>query len=360
MVTLLFAVALQQPALPQKQLVPDLRIAAADAGEDFTLASSVAEAGGRIFISDLRVPTIFRFDARGKPEGKVGRAGQGPGEYRFPAILGAVGDTLWVGDAQQQRILLYPADGKPGRTVALTGGRSGVLAYSADGTSLAIPMWGSNRAFPDQPPKLPLLRFGLDGTRADTLLQVAVQLGQLQLDLPGGNFLIGPQPFDDSPLVAASSAGDGFVLVERRTTGPAVITVTRFGSDGVVRWQRRIDYPSGPLDPVVIDSVVRDKMKPASPELPAIPEATVRKALVIPPRLIAVFSAHLAPDGTLWLRRPGPVGSAPRYTVLDREGRPAFEVATPPGKLLGFGTGTVWFGAKDEDDLPIVTRYRIQ
>jgi hypothetical protein len=359
MLTLLLAISFQAPQLPQKQLVLDLRIAAADAGEDFTLASGVVEAGGKIFIADLKVPTIFRFDGRGKPEGRVGRSGQGPGEYRFPAPMGVVADTLWVADALQQRILLYTVDGKPARTITVAGGRTGSLAYSADGATLAIPGWSSTRGFPDQPPELPLIRYRPDATRPDTLLQVAVMLGQMQLELPGGA-LIGPQPFDDSPLVTASTAGDGFVIVERRTTGPAVLTVTRYGSDGMRRWERRIDYVPGPLDPTVIDSVVRSKMKPAAPDLPAIPEATVRKGITIPPRLIAVYSAHLAPDGTLWLRRPTTAGRPEKYTVLSKEGRPAFEVTTPPGKLIGFGTGTVWFGSKDEDDLPVVTRYRVR
>ena len=360
MLTLLLALSFQVPQLPQKQLVPDLRIAAEDVGEEFTLASSVAEVGGKIFIADQKVPTIFRLDGRGKPEGRVGRTGQGPGEYRYPALLGAVADTLWVGDALQPRVLLYPADGRPARTITVPGGRSGSLAYSADGTVLALPGWSSARGFPDQPPELPLLRYRPDGTRADTLQQVAVMLGQMQLDMQNGTFLVSPQPFDDSPLVTASTTGDGFVVVERRTTGPAAITVTRFGVDGKKRWERRIDYVAGPLDRTVVDSVVRFRMEPAAPGLPAIPEATVRKAIIIPPRLIAVYSAHLAPDGALWLRRPGSVGGAEKFTVLDREGRPAFEVRTAPGKLIGFGAGTVWFESKDEDDLPVVTRYRVQ
>jgi hypothetical protein len=189
---------------------------------------------------------------------------------------------------------------------------------------------------------------------------VEVRLGQMALEFPNGDFISTLQPFDDHPLVAPSLSGDGFAVVERWTTGPATFTVTRYAPDGTRRWVTPIDYFAGPLDPTVIDSVARQWMTPRAPEIPPIPEAAVRKVLVIPPRLIAVLSAHLAPDGTLWLQRPTTVGAPARYTVLSNEGRPAYEVTTPVGRIIGFGNGTVWIGSKDEDDLPVVTRYRIR
>jgi hypothetical protein len=121
-----------------------------------------------------------------------------------------------------------------------------------------------------------------------------------------------------------------------------------------------MDYAAGPIEPSIVDSVIRSRTEPEIPQISPVPEAEVRKALHIPPRLLPVLSVAVAPDGAVWLRRPTPVGRPARYTVLNKDGRPAFEVSAPSGRLLGFGNGSVWIGTKDENDLPVVTRYRVQ
>jgi hypothetical protein len=41
----------------------------------------VCYTGQYIFVSDMKTATFFRFDAEGKYLNKIGRKGQGPGEY---------------------------------------------------------------------------------------------------------------------------------------------------------------------------------------------------------------------------------------------------------------------------------------
>jgi len=352
---------LQSAQLPQKHLVEELRITSPGSGE-FVAVGSVTETAGAIYLSDWREPAIYRFDPQGRFVGRVGREGDGPGEYRVPITLGARGDSLWLWEPSQQRLTLWDPAGHLVRTTAVTDGggsyASGVLL--PDGGIAKLPNWSSANGSAGQV-SAPVLRFTPAGRLRDTLLTIPVGVDHFQFETGPKMYLIGQQPFIDSPLLVASIVGDGFIRVDRATDGPPRIGLTRYDASGRVRWRRSISYTPAPLDPTVIDSVIRGYTNPADSRAPKVPEATVRAGITIPPRAVPVLSVTLGTDGRIWLRMPTPAGAPAHYMVLGSNGAPAFDLLLPPrGRILGSPGPKLWVLLSDDDDLPIAVRYRVE
>src|SRR5690606_29638949 len=51
------------------------------------------------------------FDETGRFIRQVGRAGDGPGEYRFPGPFGFIGDTIWIAEGRTGRMTLFDSAG---------------------------------------------------------------------------------------------------------------------------------------------------------------------------------------------------------------------------------------------------------
>ncbi len=61
----------------------------------------------RIFVSQGQDYSIRVFDADGADLGRIGRQGEGPGEFSRLNSLGFVHDTLWVRDNQLERLSFF-------------------------------------------------------------------------------------------------------------------------------------------------------------------------------------------------------------------------------------------------------------
>jgi hypothetical protein len=352
---------LQSQPLPERRLVEDLRLPSASADVELSVIASVVEIGDRIYLSDWRTPAIHHFDSRGGYRGVLGRDGDGPGEYRRPVVLGARADTLWVWDPTQRRATFWGPDGKFIRTAApLSGSGFGAGTVLADGGLATIPSWSSSQG-QERRVTGAVVGYGPDGRFRDTLFTLPVSGRGMAIEAGAGSFLVSDQPFSDAPILGLSQTGDGFLRVDRAAAGPAVIELTRYEADGRVRWRRSIPHAGAPFDRSLVDSVVRTFTHPANPQAPVVPAERVLAVLEIPPRAIPVLTAGLGRDGSIWLRRPVPVGRPARYTVLSATGVPSFEVTLPPRSRLMTGTMTaLWVVSLDEDDLPTAVRYRIQ
>ena len=73
---------------------------------------------GRIVVLDLGLPGVRLYSPDGRWIRDLGRVGDGPGEYRSPKALVAVGNDVVVLDAVG-RLLRYPAAGAVGTTEAI-------------------------------------------------------------------------------------------------------------------------------------------------------------------------------------------------------------------------------------------------
>ena len=66
---------------------------------------------GNIVVNDQKVNQLFMFDERGNFIKKIGRAGQGPGEFGNPFCMTTTSDSIIVADNSNMRIQYYDLEG---------------------------------------------------------------------------------------------------------------------------------------------------------------------------------------------------------------------------------------------------------
>ena len=76
------------------------------------IGTVIATDDGRIFVADLTTTEVRIFGPDGVYRALLGRSGAGPGEFRTPASLALLGDTLMVLDPGNGRIGLHSLDGE--------------------------------------------------------------------------------------------------------------------------------------------------------------------------------------------------------------------------------------------------------
>lgn len=106
-------------AVPRLVAREELRIGSAnDPDSGFTRIGPVElDADGNVYVVESSEREILVFDTGGRRIRTIGRAGDGPGEFRFPNRMGVVGDTLWVGEDLARRVTLFSREGRVHRTI---------------------------------------------------------------------------------------------------------------------------------------------------------------------------------------------------------------------------------------------------
>lgn len=85
---------------PTLRLTEVLRVGVLEGPEEYQFAriSAVKEGSdGGIYVLDSRLHTLRVFSSTGEFVRQIGREGDGPGEFRFPYLLAAAGDTIVAG-----------------------------------------------------------------------------------------------------------------------------------------------------------------------------------------------------------------------------------------------------------------------
>lgn len=176
-------------------------------------------AGGNLHVLDARIPSVTSFDRRGVLIGTVGRAGSGPGEYRFPVALAAVADTVAVWDPALRRVTWFPPRGGV-RTTDLANGR-GVQRLAGFGTGgQLIVQVGPFYGWPPDP--------DLEGKMRLALLDATGRVGRTLFQTPDSSSVAAPVP---PPMQGSSVAAVPFAPKPRWVTTEAGLTFVATGSD---------------------------------------------------------------------------------------------------------------------------------
>lgn len=95
-----------------------------DSLSQFVEVGDAARLGdGGIVVSDVGASTVRRFDADGRGGRYLGRAGDGPGEFRKPSqVRVGPGDSIYVFDERAQRLTVFSGDGRLLSDVRVRGG----------------------------------------------------------------------------------------------------------------------------------------------------------------------------------------------------------------------------------------------
>lgn len=363
---------LRRESLPTWRTVAphDLEIGVQDGPVELAFSFIVdAEGGpdGTVLVSDAVSREIRTFHRDGSYRGRLGGAGEGPGEFSSPAtVVGVAGDTVYAFDLRASRITSFTLDGQVvgDRTVgAGTVGRPTSLLRRPDGTFIARSNWSNPQGGPPAPHDLQLLRDSVvirrlapDGSLLDTLGILPDARVARRIE-GAGNGLISVQegqPAYSSELFVAAGGpvvamGHSEALRFRILRGgvrPEVIVhvvgLEHPATAEEIREQQeerlREDLGDGPIDPMLWQFNIE----------------------FLPERLPGFAELLASPSGEVWVALSELDGAAEGYTwvVFSPEGEFLGAVQAPPGvRLLAVREDHLLGVVTDEFDVPFLRRY---
>ncbi len=359
-------------------LVEEVRIGSAD-GVDDTLSQVgivLPLPGGGVWFIEGSERLIRVVDAEGRLTDRVGRQGQGPGEFMIPARLGwweGSRDTVWVTDPGTRRISLFATDGTFGRTLAMNpvelnpnqtvsqimGIGTGEVGLGLAAYRSGVSEWGH----------FPLVRFELETGANPTELLTLARAATVRIRFRGEVVATGAHPMPDSPLAGVTPSGSRVVVLERwvgEDHGPPELRLTSVDLDGDTLWTRTFGYEPRPVPEAELDSIWDARVESfrsfstlegRMTEDEA--EEAYRAAMVRPryrPPIEAVV--HDATDRILLLWAAGP-GEASEAWLLDPEGTPLLAIPVPAGQRVhAFQEDHVWLVEHDAVGIPYLIRSR--
>ena len=340
---------------------------------------------GAVAVANGGAQEVLVFDAGGDVRERLGRAGDGPGEFRWLNGVFARGDSIVAVDGSRSRFSVFASDGTLAREFTATaepGELSGIRAASLGEGGVAV---FREFAFLDKEARgvvrLPADVFvlGWDGsTRND-----------LDGDFSGAAVFTGLKgmgPLPMGPDLAMAGADDR--LAVGTGDSPEVRVFTADGSLGrIARWDAR---------PRAVDESMQEDWKAAQREALAaslgevaaefLDEAldkqdTFNEDVPFPTTLPSLRALHLERSGHLWVQRyqmgmaertptswqgkeVGPEvpadPRAPEWWVFDPEGRWLGTVTMPPGfRLHSVSEQSVWGVHRDEFGVETVREYAL-
>jgi hypothetical protein len=382
---LLLATALAVAPAPAQQIaLRELPKPSREIDEPFSFVTGAVEfKGGQLIVADGTEGTLSVVDFARGTRTALGRQGSGPGEYRTPAgIFRLHGDTIWVLDAAQMRMVAFNPDLTPGTgfpfitfdqqtstaltapyfmdprgrlyasAMAIQAGRAGGNASMVIPDSVAVV-----RVDPrDKTARLELTRVRFPTSGKPEMKQQGNAF-KYTMAFPG---LVASDPWTVFP--------DGRIAILRGST----YTVEYIGTDGKHTSPVRIAYEHIKVTEAdrkaEMDEAKRrmvEQGKAVQKMMPA--NITIDFELTPPEKwpdeypAVSPLGAIAAPDGRLWAKRGTPI----------RLGREQWDVIDPSGKLVArwqlpakvtlvaVGQNVVYTVRTDEDDLRYVQRVEI-
>jgi hypothetical protein len=343
--------------------VPHLEIGASNApGHDLYEVTGVARlSDGRIAVVNSGSSEVRIFSRDGDLLQSLGKAGEGPGEFRsLRRLILLPGDSLLVVDPSLNRITVFAGDGSLVRTAPIeappTGSIPAPLARLRDGTLVAFPPFtfgsesgGVSRIVQDT---VPLLHYDAGG-------RFIGELGRF----PGSEYftfidpsaiLGGPRIWGRSTHLAA--AGGGFVV------GHAdAFSFSIHEADGSLSRIVRAHLPNRAVTRADID-----RFREPDPE--AGPGSSdlfnrVLDALPLPSHFPAYAGIRVDAEDNIWVRRYAwPEGeSGEEWHIFDPEGRWLGAIMMPAGFSLERVTTDEVLGIfRDDVDVEHLRAYRLK
>ncbi len=357
--------------------------------EPFSCISGFRElSNGRVIVSDAREKTVQLIDLRSGRTTKIGREGQGPGEWSTPMTLLALpADTTLLHDPQNNRFLTINPDGTTGEAikVELSSGtgfaisrprgvdREGRLYF--EGSSVAFTPGGGPPVPADS---VPFMRYDRRAGRLDTLGFMKVPKVDVQTSSSGNRrmvMMMAPNAFN--PQSTWNVLPDGRI---------GIVHPEPYRVEWLSPTRARIAGPAVPYQKIKVTDA--DKQGNAFPDCNAVqitrssggsPAAGARIEAVQgarpaagrggqqdypefkPPFIGRPGNAVAGPNGELWvLCARAANDDLPVFDVFNAAGQLSARMALPKkSTLVGFGNGTVYLSRMDEDDLVYLQRYRL-
>jgi hypothetical protein len=377
---------LASPLIAQQVTVRDLPRPSSELEDPFSLVSGAIEfRPGQVLIIDGTELELSLSNFATGERTMVGRQGSGPGEYRTPAGLFRLsGDTIWLLDAAQQRLVQFLPDLKPGTTVpwlmfdqltstALSapffGDRNGNMYSSSMPIQIGRGAGGAQMQFPDS---VGVIRMNpLDAKQRSEVARVRFpasgspemkQLGQnafkFTMAYPG---LVASDPWTVFP--------DGRIAIVRGAT----YAVEFISPDGqrsaavLVPWEPiRVTNDDRKAEMDEAQRNLREQTKVAQKMMP--PNFSIEFELLPPASWpasyppVAPLGALAGADGRLWVKRATPIRlDREMWDVIDASGKLVARWRLPAKTtLVAVGqSGAVYTVRTDQDDLRYLQRVEL-
>jgi hypothetical protein len=350
----------------------------AESKEPFTRVRAVSEvAPGRVLVTDTQDKIVALVDFARGTSTKVGREGQGPGEYSLPADLYWVTNgKVWLVDLLSRRFLPIDRDGKTGATVPIPGnsGPGGLFFGDPGGHSDA-----AGRLYFRGPPirfgsggpvavdSMPIVRWDRVSPKIDTVAWIRAPKNAANVSGSGDRvqMMIGAGKVF-TPEEQWGVAGDGSVI--RVLPNPFQIVWYPPNAKPMIG-------PVQPYTPIKVTEAdrreviaARKREKPMMISLGGNGRAAPPPNVTLPdpvfedskPPFTGPGAVHVTPEGEVWILRTRPASDrAPTYDIFDRSGRVIRRVTlNPKSRVVAFGVGVVYVVRTDDEDLEYVQRFK--
>ena len=377
------ALSIAAPAFGQAVPLRDLPKPSREIEEPFSLVSGALELkASQVLAVDATEMTVSLVDFSKGTRTTIGRQGSGPGEYRMPAGLFRLqGDSLWLFDAMQQRLVAFNPDLTAGTTIPM------LVFDQATTTALTAPFFGDRKG------QIYASAMKIEAGRSGGNIQMSLpdSVGVVRVDPRGKagrtelarvRFPISGKPDikQNGTALKYTMAFPGLVASDPWTVFPdgriaivrgATYTVEFIAADGK-KTSARVAY-----DPIKVTAADQKAEMDEARRAMAEQGKTVQKMMppnvtmdfeLLPPAEwpanyppVSPLGALAAPDGRLWVKRGTPF----------RLGREQWDVIDPAGKLIArwrlpakttlvaVGQGVVYTVRTDEDDLRYLQRIEV-
>ncbi|MFG0252386.1 MAG: 6-bladed beta-propeller [Phycisphaerales bacterium JB038] len=309
---------------------------------------------GRLYVAQAQEASVVVLEPDGALVRRIGRRGQGPGEFLSPAGLGWRGDTLWVVDAASRRISFF-LDGLHLRSHAY-----GVLGQVGSG-NVATQLPLSNGAYAAvvtrSEASFAVLAVTANGEVVDTLASL---LESYPLRVRVGTSSTSA-PFHDFPLFQVEGGGDGVWIVDRPfpAENRGAVTLVRVDAGGDTTVSKTLHLPARPLTD-------RDWSTRIESLFQALGDTPFSRAEYLAaarrPAFHAVVDRALVSEvGWVWLgRTPGSDG-VKEWVLLDPHATPRLRVILPAEFRPYHATAdAVWGVVSDQLGIPYLVGFRLE
>jgi hypothetical protein len=341
---------------------PIVRIGADNGGQSLhRVAGATRLADGRIAIANGGSHQVRVFGTDGRLVRDIGRVGDGPGEFRSLAWVGARGDTLVVWDIVASRISRFLIDGTfltstipqgVGMFAQVVGAYpDGSLLFSSDMPDGDVPAAGVRRG------RVLLLRVSVQGALMDTVAMVPATEQFVSASEDGRGLRIESLPFGRRTVVALS--GDVLYVGTGEDAGIRVAGRNGAISDEVLRVPAARKRVTGADIDAYWKNLVTVGERRGARSGDVRPRGDVPYPDELPP--YAALNADRA--GRLWIgesRLPREWERPATWWVYTPDGRLTATIQLPP-RLHVLDVGEDWLLARERDQVEreMVSVYRI-
>lgn len=315
------------------------------------ISGLVVDGVGQIYVADTQANEIRVFSSEGAFLRRLGREGEGPGEFRNISGLALAPDGLAALDGSVGRVTVFSEAGEVERTFRLDRPYMIFNSYSP----MAFDDEGRffDRASLSRTPGVDtvgVLTYSVEGDVLDTARIAVVERDLVMLERDGRPYMSIPRPF--APHLSFAFGPDGLVYFTRGDEH----RVDVFSPVGeAIRTIRR------PVERSVVTEVERDSALAFVAEAFADQGAALPAGLELPERKAAIGRLVVDDLGYLWvLRQPDAGDPAFEWSVHDPMGRLLGTVSTPPLVVTQIGPDFVAGTTRDELGVPRAVVYPLR